>query len=386
MPSPGPNTSNAKPTVRHLARSRPHPSDSPDNVKRSFTRRESVMAAVAALVVLAPLLWVVAGNSADSGYPHRTVPGGDEVAGGEPPCGGERGRPRDSAETAAHGSSPTPHRMVPRKVAAVPKVGARFRDCARCPEMVVVPAGSFLMGSPESEKGHVENEGPVHRVRIAAPFAVGVYEVTFEEWDACGEDGGCRGHEPETRWGRGRRPVINVSWEDAQAYVGWLSAKTGKRYRLPSESEWEYAARAGTRTSRPWGDSESEECRYANGVDDLRLHDYRNGREVVAEVAECDDGYKMTAPVGRYEANAWGLHDVLGNVWEWTEDCWHVGYAGAPADGSAWESGGCSRRVLRGGSCRYSPKFRLRSALRTADAANNRERFTGFRVARTLTP
>ena len=283
---------------------------------------------------------------------------------------------------------------MPRKVAAVPKVGARFRDCARCPEMVVVPAGSFLMGSPESEKGHVENEGPVHRVRIAAPFAVGVYEVTFEEWDACGEDGGCRGYEPQdASFGRGRRPVINMSWEDAQAYVGWLSEKTGKRYRLPSESEWEYAARAGTRTSRPWGDSESEQCRHANGADDSstkrRSPAWRSvgedGKEVVP-MATCDDGYKNTAPVGRYEGNAWGLHDVLGNVWEWTEDCWNVGYAGAPADGSAWESGGCSRRVLRGGSWRYIPRFLLRSALRTADAAGNRDRLYGFRVARTLTP
>ena len=213
------------------------------------------------------------------------------------------------------------------------KTGERFRDCAECPEMVVMPAGSFLKGSPPSEKERDENEGPVHRVGIAAPFALGVYEVTFAQWDVCEEDGGCRGHSwNEAEVGRGEgRPVVSVSWDDAQAYVRWLSAKTGKRYRLPSESEWEYAARAGAPTLPPWGDNESERCRHANGQDSPK------------EMTPCDDGHAGTAPVGSYQANVWGLHDVLGNVWEWTEDCWHDSYAGAPGDGSAWKSGDCAR-------------------------------------------
>ena len=263
------------------------------------------------------------------------------------------------------------------------RIGERFRDCARCPEMVVVPAGSFLMGSPESERKRDEREGPVHQVRIAAPFAVGVYEVTFAEWDACEDAGGCRGHLPDDAdWGRGRRPVIFVSWEDARAYVGWLSEKTGKRYRLPSESEWEYAARAKTRTSRPWGDSQSGQCSHANGGDAFakRVSKYPNWA-----VVACDDGHVNTAPVGRYEGNAWGLHDVLGNVWEWTEDCWNKSYEGAPTDGSAWGSGDCSTRVLRGGAWTSNP-WRLRSASRLARVFDDRSFWSGFRVARTLNP
>ena len=268
------------------------------------------------------------------------------------------------------------------------KVGERFRDCAQCPEMVVVPAGEFLMGSPESEAGRFVNEGPVHRVRIAAPFAVGVYEVTFAEWDACMEDGGCGQirrrwsiHDEEPGW----QPVGNIRWNDAQEYVGWLTAKTGERYRLPSESEWEYAARAGTRTSRPWGDSESGQCRHANGADaenKRRLSGYVEN----LTVASCDDGRAHPAPVGRFKANAWGLHDVLGNVWEWTEDCWNDSYVGAPADGGAWRSGDCSRSVLRGGSSYDRPRA-LRSALRLGSDSSNYDSSynVGFRVARILT-
>ena len=219
--------------------------------------------------------------------------------------------------------------------------------------MVVVPAGSFLMGSPKSEW-----EGPVHRVQIAEPFAIGVYEVTFAEWDACAADGGCGGYLPDDEgWGRGRRPVINVSWEDAQAYVRWLSAKTGKRYRLSRESEWEYAARAGTRTLFHTGETISTDQANYNGC--------------------------QTVPVDTFGANEWGLHDVHGNVWEWTEDCWNNSYAGAPTDGSAWANGDCSRRVLRGGSWIDVPSF-LRSSLRLGITTGYRGDAVGFRVARTL--
>ena len=251
----------------------------------------------------------------------------------------------------------------------IPRPGDMFRDCPECPEMVVVPAGSFTMGSPSSEKGRDDNEGPVHRVRIPAPFAVGKYEVTFAEWDACVSAGGCGGYRPKDRgWGRGRRPVIFASWKDAKAYVGWLSEKTGKEYRLLSESEWEFAARAGTTTRYSWGNAiigrNRANCRGCGSRWD----------------------FKETAPVGSFAANGFGLHDMHGNVYEWVEDCWNGSYAGAPSDGSAWESGDCSQRVLRGGSWYRLPRY-LRAASRGWGDTGFRYYVSGgFRVARTLTP
>ena len=271
--------------------------------------------------------------------------------------------------------------------------GTKFRDCPECPGLVVVPPGSFMMGSPASEAGRLDDEGPVRRVTIAAPFAVGVHEVTRGEFarfvsatgrsmgDSCWtyEDG-----EWEIRSGRHWRspgfrqgddhPVVCVNWRDARAYVDWLSGETGQRYRLLSESEWEYAARSGTRTAWYWGESESGQCRYANGADASTDFDWRTG---------CDDGYSRTAPVGSFAANVFGLHDMSGNVWEWVEDCWNASYAGAPRDGSAWESGDCSARVLRGGSWNFIPGG-LRSASRGGDGTGIRIDFLGFRVARTL--
>ena len=240
--------------------------------------------------------------------------------------------------------------------------GGQFRDCRQCPEMVVVPSGSYRMGSPSSESGRYDDEGPEHQVTIAHPFAVGVYEVTFGEWDACVNDRGCGGRRPDDEgWGRSRRPVINVSWEDAQAYVRWLSGKTGEAYRLLSEAEWEYVARAGTRTMYWWGDT----------IGRSRANYNRN--------------HGNTVDVGSYAPNGFGLYDVHGNVWEWVEDCWNGSYSGAPSDGSAWESVECRRRVLRGGSWYSEPRF-LRSASRLRVSAGNRDFHAGFRVARTLTP
>ena len=256
--------------------------------------------------------------------------------------------------------------QVPRKRARNP--GDTFRDCPECPELVVVPAGSFMMGSPDGEEDRDDDEGPLHEVRIAYPLAVGVYAVTFDEWDACVSDGGCGGYRPDDKgWGRGIRPVINVSWGDAQMYMKWLSWKTGKGYRLLSESEWEYVARAGTRTQYWWGD------------------------EIGRNRASCDGCRsrwdEQAVPVGSFSANAFGLYDVHGNVQEWVEDCWNSDYDGAPEDGSAWvsEDCDCDRRMVRGGSW-YTPPQYLRSAHRDFLSADTESNDTGFRVARTLTP
>ncbi len=259
------------------------------------------------------------------------------------------------------------------------RAGRKFRDCEACPEMVVVPAGAFAMGSPSGESGRYADEGPRHQVKMWYPFAVGVYEVTFEEWDACVDAGGCGGYVPDDKgWGRGKRPVINVSWNDAQAYVQWLSNKTGAEYHLLSESEWEYVARAGTNTARYWGESSSAQCRYANGADEAARR-YHNNWPVEA----CDDGHYHTAPVGTYTANAFGLCDVLGNVWEWTQDCWNDNYSNVSGDGSARKSGDCSMRVLRGGSYVSGPRF-LRSAYRIGETSELRDGGLGFRVARSF--
>ena len=281
------------------------------------------------------------------------------------------------------------------------RVGRVFRDCEGCPEMVVVPAGSFEMGSPSSEAGRGDDEGPVHRVTIGDVFAVGVREVTRGEYRrfvrATGHSAGdtCWTYESgewENRGGRNwedpgyeqtdGHPVVCVSWGDAKGYVEWLSRETGKEYRLLSEAEWEYVARAGSRGARYWGGSEAGQCGYANGGDEALKGHYSGWKW---GTAACNDGHVHTAPVGSYEANGFGLQDVLGNVWEWVEDCWNGRYAGAPSDGSAWETGDCGRRVLRGGSWNYGP-WDLRSANRSRDSTGLRNYFIGFRVARTLTP
>lgn len=228
------------------------------------------------------------------------------------------------------------------------KPGAAFWDCPECPEMVVVASGSFAMESPASEAGRDGGEGPQRRVRISKPFAAGKYEVTFAEWNACASEGGCGGYWPDDAgWGRVNRPVINVSWEDAKRYVEWLSRKTGKEYRLLSESEWEYAAGP-------------EPEHYTTSF------------------------VGKTKRVGSFASNGFGLHDMYGNVWEWVEDC-HGSYVSAPSDGRAWESGGCRERVLRGGSWDNNPRY-LRSADRVRNETGNRINNFGFRVARTLAP
>jgi formylglycine-generating enzyme required for sulfatase activity len=251
-----------------------------------------------------------------------------------------------------------------------------FKECTGCPEMIVVPAGSFTMGSPTSEAGREEGESQ-HRVTIAKPFAVAKFELTFDEWDACVDHGDC---DPRVKadWGRGRQPAINVSWDDAQWYLRWLSRMTGKPYRLLSEAEWEFAARGITSIDAPnlpypWGDKASHEG--ANYGTDECCKGKIEGR----------DQWVNTAPVGQFPPNAFGLYDMHGNVWEWVEDRWHDDYGGAPQDGSVWAAGGDDRRVVRGGSWIGAPEH-IRSAAREKDSTLIRSNGLGFRVARTLGP
>ena len=288
--------------------------------------------------------------------------------------------------------------------------GRRFRDCLECPELVVVPAGRFVMGAApgeeEAENLRADRRGrsaPQVVVTIPRPLAIGKFEVTRGEFARFAGEAGhglfafltgeaCRTFENgkyEERAGRtwrapgfeqdDRHPVVCVSWDDAQAYVQWLSRKTGKGYRLLSESEWEYAARAGTTTRRPWGDTAEAGCGHANIAD-------ASARQFVPGITRgtvCDDGHAHTSPVGSYRANGFGLHDMLGNVYEWTADCWNENHASASPDGSARLSGNCSRRVLRGGSWLSLPEV-TRSANRDWGTTDVRVGNRGFRVARTL--
>lgn len=244
-----------------------------------------------------------------------------------------------------------------------------FKDCSGCPPMVVIPAGEFTMGSPATEP-HRGAEAQ-HRVTIATPFAVSKFEITFDEWDACVNDGGCGGYRPDDQgWGRGRRPVINVSFGNAEAYVGWLAHKTGKPYRLLSEAEWEYAARAGTTTPFSYGEALSPTNANHDGSGDGS--------------GGADANRQKTVPVGSFKPNGFGLHDMHGNVSEWVEDCWHDEYTvAAPADGSAWRDGNCNGRVLRGGSWE-DYQGDLRSAARTGGAKDDQFYTDGFRIARDL--
>jgi formylglycine-generating enzyme required for sulfatase activity len=283
------------------------------------------------------------------------------------------------------------------------RAGASFRECDACPDMIIVSAGSFTMGSPGSERYRDRSEGPQHVVTIARPFAVGKYEVTVDQFAAfVNETGYRRGSECWTiekavegdRKGRswrnpgypqtGSHPVSCLAWNDAKAYVAWLAKKTGRDYRLPSEAEWEYAARARTEpTPGPrylFGDADSEVCRHGNVADQTA----RRARSLPRDryFLTCDDGYAFASPVGSFLSNGFGLYDMVGNVWEWVEDCWNASYRGAPRDGSAWKRGNCRRRVLRGGAWDDYQKY-LRVAMRYWGETEDRG-ILGFRVARSL--
>lgn len=252
-----------------------------------------------------------------------------------------------------------------------PQPGESFVDCPACPAMVVIPGGEFLMGSPTTELLRASNEGPQHRVTVPR-FALARTEVTFDQYRRCVDAGACSYLPHDEGWGMGERPVINVSMEDAGAYVRWLSEITGRRYRLPSEAEWEYAARAGTTTRFHTGD-----C----------LTSLQANFDARLPSGDCPAGAQLgqTVPVASFPPNPFGLFDMLGNVQEWTLDCWNADYDGAPADGSAWIEGDCSRAVLRGGSWRNS-EGKLRSASRTRPSGTFHNDHTGFRPALSLEP
>ena len=266
-----------------------------------------------------------------------------------------------AAPTPAPAPAPAATATAPSATSSPSAAGAKpgdvFRDCQGCVEMLVVPGGSFEMGST------TEYENPPHRVTIPKAFAIGRHEVTFDQWDACVADGGCK-HRPDDReWGRGDRPVINVSWLDAKAFVAWLSQKTGQTYRLPSEAEWEYAARGGTNSPYWWG---------------------RDAGSRQANCRECNTGAsQQTSAVGSYKANPFGLYDTAGNAAEWVEDCWNDNYRGAPQNGSPWLTGQCRLRVLRGGAFDSAAKY-LRSTARFRYDFDVRFPANGFRVVREL--
>jgi formylglycine-generating enzyme required for sulfatase activity len=248
-----------------------------------------------------------------------------------------------------------------------------FRECESCPEMVVVPSGSLQMGSPVRETDRAKAEDPRHRVNFAGRFAVGKFSVTFDEWDACVSEGGCDNYRPaDAGWGRGRRPVINVSWNDASAYVAWLSRKTGEPYHLLSEAEREYVTRAGTAWPFWWGPWISPQQANYDGN-----YAYAGGTK--------GEFRQRTMLVDSLQPNPWGLYHIHGNVWEWTQDCWHDSYTGAPSNGGAWTTGDCNERVLRGGSWSSRPKY-LRASQRFGLTASLRDDNLGFRIGRTLTP
>jgi formylglycine-generating enzyme required for sulfatase activity len=250
-----------------------------------------------------------------------------------------------------------------------PAAERSFTDCASgCPVMIIIPTGSFMRGSSEDEPQRSNEEGPQRQVTISQVFAAGKFAVTFDEWDLCVSLGGCSSYPSDAGWGRKLRPVINVSWDDAKAYVAWLSKHTGKTYRLLSEAEREYIARAGTTTAYWWGDRI-----------DTTLANYDGTKRYGTE--EPGLYRQQTISVNSFFPNPWGLYQVHGNVWEWAEDCYHDAYEGAPTDGSPRLSGDCTRRVLRGGSWGSQPR-NLRSAARYRLKTDSRDRYYGFRIAR----
>jgi formylglycine-generating enzyme required for sulfatase activity len=296
---------------------------------------------------------------------------------------------------------------------AASKSGTVFRDCPDCPEMVVIPSGSVAIGSglEETTRENVPEaisarDRPLHDVKIVRPFAVGRFEITKAQYARFVREaghtveGGCfvwdfvagrwnqdlekSWREPGFPQGE-NEPAVCVSWDDAKAYVEWLGHKTGKRYRLLTEAEWEYAARAGSTTARYWGDSRDQACAHSNSFDRSAARSLATAeaRKNPDKFFDCEDGRIFTAPVGSYQPNAFGLYDVIGNAWEWVEDCFHDTYDGAPSDGSAWTTGDCKYRVNRGGGWGNPPGY-SRLGRRDKLVPDTHGNTIGLRVARPL--
>ena len=302
--------------------------------------------------------------------------------------------------------------LKPAKADEHLRPGTAFKDCETCPEMVVLPAGAFMMGSTEEETliGQVradaaEREQPKHAVTLAKPFAIGKYEVTLAEYrafveatnrpdpDRCitwteetevwGEVDGASWHNATFYQGEDH-PAGCLDLQDVRDYSAWLSKTTGARYRVPSEAEWEYAARGGTTTVQTWGDTMDEMCRFANASDRTRADVHTRVRDEPTRFFECRDGYVYTAPVGSFPPNAYGLYDMVGNIWEWVEDCFIVGYAGAPADGSVrYDPNNCERLIVRGGGW-YARNWFMRPAGRSREHPDYRSTTLGLRVVREI--
>ena len=276
-----------------------------------------------------------------------------------------------------------------------------FSDCENCPEMVLIPSGKFLLGSDETDPGHQTDETPQIEVSISS-FAISKHEITLGEFrafvDATGyedksiclsmQKNGYWGHDPEKSWRKpgfeqtDSHPVVCVSWKAAHDYIKWLNDQSGSNeYRLLTESEWEYAARAGSSTVYWWGDNEDEFCNVTNGVDQSAQSRFSGW----VRAGKCNDGYIFTAPVGHYQSpNDFGVEDLVGNVWEWVSDCYAKSYKTKPRNGSAYDSEPCEKRVMRGGAWGDHGSFYLRSAYR--GAWNPEQSFTnlGLRVAKIL--
>jgi len=235
-----------------------------------------------------------------------------------------------------------------------------FKDCDVCPEMVVVPAGEFIMGTDGGDK----REAPAHTVTLKKSYALSETEITFDHWEACRIDGGCKRDPDDHKWGKKGMPVINIDFQDAQDYTAWLSKKTGATYRLPNEAEWEYAAKAGTTTKYWWGDEIGE------------------GN---ANCRKCGTQWsgKGSAPVASFKPNPFGLYDMNGNVWEWVADCWNPNHDGAFSDGRTRTTGNCKVRIIRGGSWYYFPKL-SRAAYRFKNDVRVFSYNIGFRVLKEL--
>lgn len=262
-----------------------------------------------------------------------------------------------------------------------PKPGTTIQDCPRCPAMVVIPAGRFTVGYPPGDAGRLHQEGPVRPINFKLPIAVGKYEVTFDEWDACVAEKGCPKVDDKGR-GKGKRPVIYVSWDQAVGYAAWLSKKTEKKYRLLSDAEWEYAARAGSENRYRFGGiPPAKVCAFGNVYDKRAKQQSDMGYEHMP----CDDKFGEVAPAGSFKANEFGLYDMIGNVWEWTEDCMPTGlqWRGAPIGGAANVNGDCSQRGYRGGSFLENEKTYIRNPDRFK-FIGAKDGDLGFRVARTL--